>query len=123
MIVFRTDTRLSVKRNITTCGTTSAFTSLLTFLLWCLFVFASNHHKVAILVAHTTVTCPWRWQGPVRVHLYFCEAGVVSWNVVIGLHRVDLKLIQVIEENTFAFPLASEHVNVVVDDAGSVAVT
>ena len=36
---------------------------------------------------------------------------------------MDLKLIQVIEENTFAFPLASEHVNVVVDDAGSVAVT
>ena len=35
---------------------------------------------------------------------------------------MDFKLIQVIEENTFAFPLASEHVDVVVDDAGGVAV-
>ena len=68
------------------------------------------------------MTRPWRRHWSFRVHLYLGEAGVVSWNVVIGLHRVDFKLIQVIEENTFAFPLASEHVDVVVDDAGGVAV-
>ena len=94
----------------------------LAFFIRCLFVFATYHDKIAILVTHTAVARPWWRHRPIRVHHYFSEAGVVPRNVVIRLHRVDFKLIQVIEENTFTFTLASEHVDVIVDDAGGVAI-
>ena len=88
---------------------------------WHFFVFTADDYQVAIFVADAAVTCSWRWHGPIFDH-DLGEAGVELGYVIILLDRVDLQLIQVIEENALAFALATEHVYVVIDNARRVTV-
>ena len=45
------------------------------------------------------------------------------WNMVVTLHRVDLQLVQVVEEVILAFALPSKHVDIVIDYTASVTIT
>jgi len=61
--------------------------------------------------------------GPIAANFNLGEEGVELGNVIVGVRGIYFKLVQVVEKDPLALALPAEHVDVVIDDAGGVAVS
>lgn len=68
------------------------------------------------------MTSSWRWNRT-TFDVQLLKNSVELGDAILTLSRVDLQLVEVIEECPFALSLASKDKDVIVDDAAGVAVT
>ena len=87
-----------------------------------LFVLSAYDDQITVFVGNTRMTGP-RGRNWSFINRNSREIRMILGYVILTFYRSYLELKQIIKENAFAFTLATENVNVVVQDAACMAIS